>query len=134
MSQSAKGTFEVKLQPMPFEGSDPQWKLGRMSIDKQLSGDLIATTSGQMISAMTDTAGSAGYVAIERVAGTLHGKKGAFVLQHSAIMNRGTPSLSIVVVPDSGTEELVGLAGNFKIIIDRGMHSYEFDYSLPEPR
>ena len=81
MSQLAKGTFNVKLQPMSFEGADPQWKLGRMSIDKQISGDLIATTSGQMISAITDTQGSAGYVAIERVAGTLNGRKGSFVLQ-----------------------------------------------------
>lgn len=131
MSHLAKGTFDVKLQPMPFEGADPQWKLGRMSIDKRISGDLVATTRGQMISAMTDTKGSAGYVAIERVTGTLNGKKGAFVLQHSALMNRGVPSMSIVVVPDSGTEELVGLYGEFKIIVEGEKHDYEFDYSLP---
>ncbi len=130
MSYVAKGTFEVNLQPMPFEGADPEWKLGRMSIDKQISGDLVATTKGQMLSAMTNTQGSAGYVAIERVTGTLNGKQGSFVLQHTGLMDRGTPSLSVVVVPDSGTEELVGLEGEFKIMIEAGSHSYEFNYRL----
>ena len=78
----------MKLQPLTFEGADPQWKLGRMSIDKQIAGDLVATTKGQMVSAMTETKGSAGYVAIERVTGTLNSKKGSFVLQHSGLMNR----------------------------------------------
>lgn len=130
MPQVAKGTFEVTLQPMPFEGADPQWKLSRMSIDKQIAGDLVATTKGQMISAMTDTKGSAGYVAIERVVGSLNGKHGSFVLQHSGIMNRGAPSLSVVVVPGSGTEELAGLEGEFKILHE-GVHGYEFTYRLP---
>lgn len=131
MSRIAKGTFEVTLQPLPFEGADPQWKLGRMSIDKQIVGDLVATTRGQMISAMTDTKGSAGYVAIERVTGSLNGKRGSFVFQHSGLMNRGAPSLTVVVVPDSGTEELAGLEGEFKIIMEGGKHSYEFSYRLP---
>lgn len=131
MSQLAKGTFEVKLGPLPFEGADPAWKLGRMAIDKQISGDLVATTSGQMLSAMTDTRGSAGYVAIERVAGTLQGRRGSFVLQHNGLMNRGNPSSSVVVVPDSGTDELAGLEGEFRIIIEGGRHSYEFSYRLP---
>jgi hypothetical protein len=131
MSQTAKGTFEVKLQPMSFEGTEPEWKLGRMSIDKQIAGDLVATTKGQMISAMTETKGSAGYVAIERVTGVLSGKKGSFVLQHTGVMNRGTPSLSVVVVPDSGTDELVGIEGEFKIKIEAGKHFYEFNYRLP---
>lgn len=130
MTQTAKGTFEVKLQPLSFEGADPAWKLSRMSIDKQIAGDLVATTKGQMVSVMTETKGSAGYVAIERVTGTLNGKKGSFVLQHNGLMNRGVPSLSVVVVPDSGTEELVGLEGEFKIIIEGGKHSYEFSYRL----
>jgi hypothetical protein len=132
MTQVAKGTFEVKLQPLSFEGADPAWKLGRMSIDKVIVGDLVATTKGQMASAMTETKGSAGYVAIERVTGTLNGMKGAFVLQHSGILNRGAQSLSVVVVPDSGTEELAGLEGDFKIIIEGGKHSYEFTYRLRE--
>ncbi len=133
MNQSAKGAFEVRLQPLSFEGSDSQCKLGRMLIDKQIAGDLIATTKGQMISAMTETKGSAGYVAIEQVTGTLNGKKGSFVLQHNGLMNRGAPSLSVVVVPDSGTDELTGLEGEFKIIVEGGKHAYEFSYRLPEP-
>ena len=131
MSQLARGTFEVRLQPLPFEGADVQWKLARMSIDKEIAGDLVATTKGQMIRALTDTKGSAGYVAIERVTGTLNGKKGSFVLQHSGLMNRGGPTLSVVVVPDSGTDELVGLEGEFEIVIEGGKHSYEFNYRLP---
>jgi hypothetical protein len=131
MSHLARGTFEVTLQPVSLEGLGAQGKLGLMSIDKRISGDLVATTRGHMLTAMTDTSGSAGYVAIERVTGTLNGRRGAFVLQHNGIMNRGTPSLSVVVVPDSGTDELVGLAGEFRIIIEGGQHSYEFSYRLP---
>ena len=131
MTQSARGEFVVSLKPLAFEGADPEFKLGRMSIDKQFSGDLTASTVGQMLSAMTSTNGSAGYVAIERVAGVLNGKRGTFVLQHTGTMNRGTPSLVVTVVPDSGTEELVGLEGEFKINIEEGNHSYEFTYRLP---
>ena len=116
---------------MPIEGQPEGSTLARMSIDKQISGDLVAETKGQMLSAMTATKGSAGYVAIERVEGTLHGRKGTFVLQHTGLMNRGTPSLSVIVVPDSGTGDLVGLSGTFDIIIADGKHSYEFKYSLP---
>jgi hypothetical protein len=105
-----------------------------MSIDKSISGDLVATTTGQMLSAMTEIKGSAGYVAIERVDGVLDGRKGTFVLQHSGTMNRGAPGLSVMVVPDSGTGELAGLAGEFKILIAEGRHSYEFSYSLPKPQ
>lgn len=132
MTQVAKGTFTVKLAPLPFDGQPEGSRLGRMSIDKQISGDLVATTSGQMLSAMTDTKGSAGYVAIERVVGTLQGRKGSFVLQHSGTMNRGAQALSVTVVPDSGTDELVGLQGDFKIIIEGSEHRYEFGYSLAQ--
>ena len=131
MTQSARGEFVVSLKPLAFEGADPEFKLGRMSIDKQISDDLTASTEGQMLSAMTSTDGSAGYVAIERVAGTLNGRRGTFVLQHTGTMTRGTPSLVVTVVPDSGTEELVGLEGEFKINIEEGKHSYEFTYRLP---
>lgn len=131
MSGLARGTFEVKLQSMAFEGAEPRWKLGRSSIDKRISGDLVATTRGQMISAMTDTKGSAGYVAIEWVTGTLAGKRGSFVLQHNGIMTRGVPSLTVVVVPDSGTDGLAGLEGEFRIIVEGGRHGYEFSYRLP---
>ena len=131
MSEIATGEFVVKLLPLTFEGQADGSKIGRMSIDKTISGDLVATTKGQMLSAMTEVKGSAGYVAIERVEGTLKGKKGSFVLQHSGTMNQGSPSLSVTVVPGSGTGELVGLAGQFNIIIAAGKHSYEFKYTLP---
>ena len=124
----ATGSFTVKLVPQKDEPSDP--KLARMTIDKQFTGALEATSIGQMLSAGTETKGSAGYVAIEKVTGKLDGKSGSFVLQHNATMDRGTPHLSITVVPDSGTGELVGLAGTLNIIIADGKHSYEFDYSL----
>ena len=131
MTETARGEFVVSMKPLAFEGTDSEFKLGRMSIDKQISGDLTATTVGQMLSAMTSTNGSAGYVAIERIAGVLNGKQGTFVLQHTGTMNRGAPSLVVTVVPDSGTEELVGLEGEFKINIEDGKHSYEFTYRLP---
>ncbi len=105
MAQTARGEFVVSLKPLAFEGADPEFKLGRMSIDKEISGDLTASTTGQMLTAMTSINGSAGYVAIERVAGVLDGKRGTFVLQHTGTMNRGAPSLAVTVVPDSGTEE-----------------------------
>ena len=131
MTQTARGEFVVSMKPLAFEGTDPEFKLGRMSIDKQISGDLTASTVGQMLSAMTSTEGSAGYVAIERVTGVLNGKRGTFVLQHTGTMNRGAPSLAVTVVPDSGTGELVGLEGEFKVNIEEGKHFYEFTYRLP---
>jgi hypothetical protein len=105
-----------------------------MSIDKQFHGDLDATSQGEMLSAMSAVEGSAGYVAIERVSGTLHGRSGSFVLQHNATMTRGAPYLNIIVVPDSGTGDLVGLTGSMNIIITDGKHFYEFDYAFAESR
>jgi hypothetical protein len=102
-----------------------------MTIDKKFHGDLEATSKGQMLTAMSAVKGSAGYVAVERVTGSLNGRKGTFVLQHSATMNRGTPQLSVTVVPDSGTDQLEGLTGKMMIIIAEGKHSYDFEYSLP---
>ena len=130
MTQLAKGTFEVTIKPLPVEGMGDDKHMGRMSIDKTISGDLIATTRGQMLTAMTDTQGSAGYVAIEQVTGSLNGRDGSFVLQHSATMNRGEPSMHISVVPDSGTGALKGLVGDFEIQIMGGAHLYEFSYRL----
>jgi hypothetical protein len=125
----AAGTFDVKLTP---QGSDPALgtSLGRMSIDKQFRGDLEGASTGEMLIAGTDVKGSAGYVAIERVTGTLHGKSGSFTLQHSGTLTRGASQLIVTVVPDSGTGDLVGLAGALVIIITDGKHSYEFDYTL----
>jgi hypothetical protein len=132
VTRVARGEFVVKLAPLAVEGQPEGSKIGRMSIDKSITGDLVATTTGQMLSAFTEVKGSAGYVAIERVDGLLEGRKGTFVLQHNGTMNRGAPSLSVTVVPDSGTGELEGLAGEFRIIIADGRHSYEFSYSLPQ--
>jgi hypothetical protein len=126
----AIGTFEVKLAPQTDEKSDAA--LGRMTIDKQFHGDLEGTSKGQMLTGMTEVKGSAGYVAIEKVSGTLKGRTGTFILQHTGTMNRGVPQLTITVVPDSGTGQLAGLTGNFTVKIDEGKHSYEFEYTLPE--
>lgn len=130
VTNRASGTFEVKLAPQGTGDEAEGSKLGRMSIDKQFHGDLEATSKGEMLTAMTSTQGSAGYVAIEKVTGTLKGKRGTFALQHSGTMNRGEQQLSITVVPDSGTGELAGLAGRMMINIADGKHSYDFEYTL----
>jgi hypothetical protein len=125
----ATGTFTVKLEPQPPAHADSG--LGRMSINKQFSGDLEAHSLGEMLAYRSAVDGSAGYVAMERVLGALHGRRGAFVLQHSGTMDRGAPTLRVGVVPDSGTDELAGLTGTLAIHIDaQGGHSYIFDYSL----
>jgi hypothetical protein len=130
--KKATGTFNVKIGSLAPYNTSEDAKLGRMSIDKQFDGDLVATSRGEMLTAGTVAQGSAGYVAIERVTGKLNGRSGGFALQHNATMTRGAPYLNIVVTPDSGTGELVGIGGTMRIIIDKGNHSYEFEYSLPE--
>ncbi len=129
---SARGTFEVKIAPQSDD--DPAANIGRMTIDKQFQGDLVATSKGQMLAVTTSVKESAGYVAIERVTGTLQGKRGTFALQHNGIMNRGTPQLTVTVLPDSGTDELTGLTGSMTITIVEGKHLYELSYSLPSGR
>ena len=124
----ASGTFEVHLTPANDNASDPT--LGRLVIDKQFKGDLAAVSKGQMLSGVTDVKDSAGYVAIEKVSGTLSGRTGTFLLQHNGTMNRGASELSIAVVPDSGTEQLKGIAGKMSIVISDGKHSYVFDYTI----
>lgn len=126
----ASGTFEVKLAPIEPYNRTPDAGLGRMSIDKVFEGDLQASSQGEMLSAGSPQSGSAGYVAVERVTGALHGRRGSFALQHSATMHRGAFSLSITVVPGSGTGALDGLSGTMNVIIADGRHSYEFDYEL----
>ena len=128
MSMRASGTFDVKLTPVA-DGSP----VGRMTLDKTFHGDLEATSVGQMLAIRGIFETSAGYVAMERVHGKLNGLEGTFALQHSGTMDRGAPSLSIAVVPDSGTGDLVGLSGTMTIVITDGKHFYEFDYRLPEP-
>lgn len=125
----AQGDFDVMLTPQtPDPGDDSA--LGRMAIDKVFHGDLEATSRGQMLAAGTAVEGSAAYSALERVTGTLLGRAGSFVLQHTGMMNRGAPKLAITVVPDSGTGALAGLRGSMDILIAGGRHSYVFDYEL----
>jgi hypothetical protein len=129
MPHHARGTFTVNLQPLtppPAEG------LGRYSVDKQIHGDLEATTKGEMFSGGDPKQGAAGYVAIEVVTGTLSGKHGSFALQHSATMDQSGLKMQVVVVPGSGTGELKGIAGAFAIKIENGQHFYDFDYTLPQ--
>ncbi|HYX25447.1 MAG TPA: DUF3224 domain-containing protein [Thermoanaerobaculia bacterium] len=131
MATRASGTFEVKLTPQAQDAGAP---VGRMAIEKQLHGDLEATSKGEMLAVSTSVKGSAGYVAMEQVRGTLQGRSGTFALQHTGTMTRGTPELSITVVPDSGTDQLVGLSGRMTIQIADGKHSYDFEYMLEEPQ
>jgi Protein of unknown function (DUF3224) len=132
MTRTASGSFEVKLTPPPPDAALAGTATGRMLIDKQFHGDLEAVSKGQMLAFRSAVEGSAGYVAIEEVSGTLDGRRGTFVLQHNATMTRGEPRLSVIVVPDSGTEQLTGLSGTMSIDIRDGGHFYEFEYSLAE--
>jgi Protein of unknown function (DUF3224) len=127
----ASGTFEVKLSPQPLTDSTTDPMFGRMTIDKTFSGDLQATSKGEMLMARTPVQESAGYVAMERVSGTLQGRSGTFMLQHTGTMNRGDAQLTVTVVPDSATGELAGLTGTLAINIVDGEHFYALDYALP---
>ena len=129
MTTHASGTFEVTLTPQP--AAPEETSIGHLLLAKQFSGDLEGHSAGQMLSLGTEVGGSAGYVALERFSGTLHGRSGSFALQHSGSMDRGTPSLSVRVVPDSGTEQLSGLTGEMTIDPGAG-HAYTFAYTLPE--
>ena len=130
MMTRASGTFDVKLNPLTLHDNAEGAPLGRMSINKQFHGDLEATSKGEMLTAGTDVKVSAGYVAIERVSGTLHGRSGTFILQHTGTMTRGVGQLTVTVVPESGTGELVGLTGNMTISIIDKKHLYDFEYTL----
>jgi uncharacterized protein DUF3224 len=126
---TATGTFVVKMKPQVDENAgDPT--IGRMSLDKHFHGDLEAASKGQMLATQGNVKGSAGYVAIERVTGTLTGRTGTFALQHTGTMNRGVPEQSVTVIPDSGTEALAGLSGKMIIKIADGKHFYELEYEL----
>ena len=130
MTTHIHGTFEVKLVPQAHEENVGDASVGRMSIEKQFFGDLDATSKGQMFAVRTEVSGSAGYVAMERVVGTLQGRKGSFALQHSGTMTRGEKQLSVSVVPDSGTEQLKGLSGTMGIEIVEGKHLYIFEFAF----
>jgi hypothetical protein len=125
----ARGAFDVKVIP---QAADPggEAAIGRMLLDKLYHGDLVGPAKGQMLANMTAIEGSGVYVAIERFDGTLHGLRGSFVLYHNGVMTRGQQQLSVTVLPDSGTGELVGIAGKLDIIIADGKHSYVLDYTL----
>ena len=129
MSQIAEGTFDVKMVPQSAEPAGGE-SIGRMLLDKRFHGTLDATSKGQMLAMRTAVEGSAGYVAMEVVTGKLDGRQGSFVLQPSGTMNRGAPTLTLTVVPDSGTGELAGLSGSMALDIAAGKHNYRFEYSL----
>jgi hypothetical protein len=131
-SRFATGPFDARLAPQTLSAVAEHSGLGRMSLDKRFHGALEATSTGEMISFRSAGYGSAGYVAMETVRGTLDGRAGSFVLQHSSTLTRGEPTQSITVVPDSGTDALVGLAGRMVVdIAPGGAHSYRFEYTLP---
>ena len=130
MTERISGTFDVTMSKEAMHDAAEDSGIGRMSLDKQYHGELDATGVGEMLAAMTATPGSAGYVAMEFVEGTLAGRSGSFFLQHSGTMDRGTPTLSVTVVPDSGTDQLVGLTGRLNIRIADGKHHYDFEYDF----
>jgi hypothetical protein len=134
MSHHAAGTFDVKLTPL-----DPAFKaddnsIGHFSLDKQFHGALEATSKGEMLSGAGTVKGSGGYVAIERVTGTLDGRTGTFILEHNGTMQNGTYHLNVIVIPDSGTAQLTGLQGSMEIIIKDGHHYFDFTYTLPDQK
>lgn len=132
MSHRAEGPFEVKMNPLPGDGGAEAAGIGRLALDKRYRGDLEATSVGQMLALHGDATGSAGYVAIERIRGTLHGRRGEFAAQHFGLMARGEKTLRIDIVPDSGRGELVGIRGTMDIRIESGgAHFYALDYVLP---
>jgi hypothetical protein len=130
MNSVAKGTFNVSLKPQPISDIASGSEIGRMSLDKQFSGDLVGTSKGEMLASMSAVKGSAGYVAIERVSGTIGDRTGTFVLQHFGTMNRGAATLTVAVIPDSGTEDFKGLSGSLTIDIVDEKHFYTLNYSI----
>src|SRR6267143_6544595 len=132
VTNHARGTFDVKVIPQAADdiAGGP---FSRLFLDKQFHGDLEATSKGQMLGAPTAVEGSAGYVALELVSGNLHGRHGSFILQHNGTMTKGVPTMTVAVVPNSGTDQLTSLAGRMTIIIADGKHSYEFEYTLGGP-
>ncbi|MDB4987475.1 MAG: hypothetical protein JWN04_2653 [Myxococcaceae bacterium] len=130
MSTKATGPFDVTSNRQPPYDVGPGASFARASVTKQFHGDFEGSSTGEMLTAVTEVKGSAGYVLIERATGVLNGKQGTFVLQHSGIMTRGAADLRLSVVPDSGTAELKGIAGTMKIDVIEGKHMYTFEYSL----
>ncbi len=132
MTRHAKGTFEVKTTPQPADDATAGTAIGRFALDKHFHGDLEATSKGEMLGIGDPAKANAGYVAIEQVTGTLHGRTGSFALQHIGKMDHGNYKLIVAVVPGSGTGELEGIAGTFNITVAAGKHTYDFEYTLSE--
>jgi hypothetical protein len=126
------GTFKVTITPLPAEADVGDPSIARMSLHKEFQGELKAIALGQMLAAMSPVKGSAAYVAIDRVTGSLQGRQGSFSLYHCGVMDRGTPQLTVSIVPDSGTDELTGISGNLAIRVEEGQHFYDLEYQLPE--
>lgn len=134
-SMRIQGKFDVKMTPLELAQAEPDTQRARFKLEKQYYGELVAHATGEMLSGGDPKSGSAGYVAIERVTGTLNGRKGSFLLQHSATMHQGSMELSVKVIPGTGTEELSGLSGSMEIQIGpKGEHSYVFQYEIPEAK
>lgn len=129
--QTAEGNFDVKIAPLEVNDATAGTTIARYTLEKQYHGDLEATARGEMMGVGNPASGTAGYVAIEQVTGSLHGRKGSFALQHSSTMDAGKFDMNIRVVPGSGTEELAGIAGMLTITIAGGKHTYRLDYTLP---
>ena len=134
MSSHVSGSFSITMTPAATPQRSGRTTLGRMLLQKVYTGELAATASGEMLSAVTDTKGAAGYVAIESITGVLQGRQGSFVVQHAGTMADGKQELSIVIVPHSGTGQLEGISGMMGIRIEAGQHFYDLDYSLPGAR
>ncbi len=129
LSSHAKGEFDVKVIPQAADDA-AAGPFTRYVLDKRFHGDLDGTSKGQMTAAGTAVEGSAAYVAFEVVTGTIDGRHGTFVLQHLGMMRKNVPALRVTVVPDSGTEQLAGLTGQMTIVIEKGKHFYDFEYSI----
>ena len=127
---TARGPFTVDTEAEPPFLEQDGLTLSRSVVHKKFSGDMVGASEVQMIAAFTGTPGSAAYVAIEHFTGSVGGKSGSFVLQHSGVMNKGDAALTVTIVPDSGTGELAGIAGTLEIDNDEGNHSYVLDYQL----
>lgn len=131
MTLQATGPFDVKIIPQPADPDAAGEIIGRLLLDKKYHGALDAIGKGQMLGVRTPVEGSGGYVAMEQVTGTLDGRRGSFIVQHTGTMQGGTSKMILTIVPDSGTGELTGITGNIEIIIENGKHIYKFDYQLP---
>lgn len=131
VSKHAKGTFDVKVTPITLNDPMDTGGFGRLALDKKFHGDLSGSSLGQMVASGDPSSGSGGYVALEKVTGTLNGKTGTFVLMHNGTMTPQAMEMRISVVPNSGTGELTGIDGTFRIIIEGKQHFWEFDYTLP---